>query len=155
PKHHRRIHQNHQCLSTSQKSTRKLSNVSQNNSEPIFHHIVSAETKNHRNISLFSNPKSNSICTTTMNICALHTIETVKSINSLLSSIERTLICYCDGSYSHCMKIGHFGFRASNGKCSIRFISPRDPKHGSTNTEVHAACFAVEGVRVRVLRLPK
>ncbi|CAF4530630.1 unnamed protein product [Rotaria socialis] len=145
PKHHRRIHQNHQCLSTSQKSTRKLSNVSQNNSEPIFHHIVSAETKNHRNISLFSNPKSDRIYITTMNICTVHTVDTNKSINPVFPSIEeRTLICYCDGSYSHCMKIGHFGFRASNGKCSIRFISPHDPKHGSTDTEVHAACLAIQ-----------
>ncbi|CAF0989039.1 unnamed protein product [Rotaria magnacalcarata] len=40
--------------------------------------------------------------------------------------------------------MGHYGFRASNRKCSIRFISPHDPKHGSTDAEVHAARLAIQ-----------
>ncbi|CAF3538537.1 unnamed protein product [Rotaria sp. Silwood1] len=87
-----------------------------------------------------------------MDIYAIPIDEIDKPINQVFPLIEeRKLICYCDGSYSHYMQIGHFGFRASNGAHRIRFFSPRDPKTGSTDTEVLAACLAIHLPRENVI----
>ncbi|CAF1148811.1 unnamed protein product [Rotaria sordida] len=90
-------------------------------------------------------PKSYTICITHVNIYAIPSVEIDKPINQVFPSIEeRKLICYCDGSYSHSMQIGHSGFRTSNGMCRVHFFSPRDPKNGSTDTEVLAAYLAIQ-----------
>jgi len=53
---------------------------------------------------------------------------------------SRLLSCYCDGSYSHRNQIGYSGFRTSNGFSNCR----RCPRRGSTESEVFAACLALE-----------
>jgi ribonuclease HI len=57
-------------------------------------------------------------------------------------SIEppRQLICYCDGSYSHQTQTAFSGFRASNGFSKYH----RCPRSGSTESEVFAACLALQ-----------
>jgi ribonuclease HI len=54
------------------------------------------------------------------------------------------LIYYIDGSYSHRMQIGHSGFRASDGSSAVHCYSPQYPRRGSTESEVHAACLAIQ-----------
>lgn len=56
----------------------------------------------------------------------------------------RPLICYCDGSYSHRNQIGYSGFRASNGFSKYRSCPLRRPRSGSTESEVFAACLALQ-----------
>jgi ribonuclease HI len=57
-------------------------------------------------------------------------------------SIEppRQLVCYCDGSYSHQTQTAFSGFRASNGFSKYH----RCPRSGSTESEVFAACLALQ-----------
>jgi len=99
----------------------------------------------HHDLCLFSIPKSRVACINNVDIYAVPTVEINKPLDQVFPSTEeRKLICYCDGSYSHCMQIGHSGFRASNGVYRVRFFSPDDPRCGSTYTEVHAACLAIQ-----------
>jgi ribonuclease HI len=57
---------------------------------------------------------------------------------------SRQLICYCDGSYSYKSRIGYSGFLASNGYSKYRFCPLRKRRSGSTETEVFAACLALQ-----------
>jgi ribonuclease HI len=99
----------------------------------------------HYDVCIFSIPKYYIACIASVDIYATSTIEINKPLNQISPSIEeRKLICYCDGSYSHYMQIGYAGFRASNGAYRIRFFSSHDPRCGSTNTEVLAACLAIQ-----------
>jgi ribonuclease HI len=80
-----------------------------------------------------------------VDIDAIPPVKINKSLDPIFSSIEeRKLICYCDGSYSHYMQIGYSGFLASNGTYRDQFFSPRDPRCGSTDTEVLAAFLAIQ-----------
>jgi ribonuclease HI len=54
--------------------------------------------------------------------------------------LSRQLICYCDGSYSCETQIGYSGFRTSNGFSKYC----RCPYGGSTESEVFAACLALQ-----------
>lgn len=54
------------------------------------------------------------------------------------------LICYCDGSYSYEYQTGYSGFRTSDGFSKYRHCSPRRPRSGSTDSEVFAACLALQ-----------
>jgi ribonuclease HI len=56
----------------------------------------------------------------------------------------RQLICYCDGSYSYRNQVGYSGFRASNGFSKYRSCPLRRPRSGSTESEVFAACLALQ-----------
>ncbi len=96
-------------------------------------------------ISLYWIPKTGITCINSIDIYARPTVEINQPIDQIIPSIEeQKLICYCDGSYSHDMQIGYGGFRASNGFDRIRFSSPREPRYGSTDTEVLAACLAIQ-----------
>jgi len=54
------------------------------------------------------------------------------------------MIYYIDGSYSHSTHIGHSGFRASDGSNTVQRYSPQYPRRGSTESEVYAACLAIQ-----------
>ena len=56
----------------------------------------------------------------------------------------RELICYCDGSYSSRTRIGYSAFRASDGYNECRRCPLRYPYSGSTESEVFAACLALQ-----------
>ncbi len=57
---------------------------------------------------------------------------------------RKQLIYYIDGSYSPRMQIGHSGFRASDGSSTVHCYSPQYPRRGSTESEVYAACLAIQ-----------
>jgi ribonuclease HI len=58
----------------------------------------------------------------------------------IFKKLSRQLICYCDGSYSCETRIGYSGFRTSSGFSKYR----RCPYGGSTQSEVFAACLALQ-----------
>lgn len=60
------------------------------------------------------------------------------------TTAEEPLLCYCDGSYSNQMKIAYSGFRASNRFSNIRICPIRQGNSGSTESEVFAACLALQ-----------
>jgi hypothetical protein len=84
-------------------------------------------------------------CMVSINLCIASPKQIAEFDNQIISSIDRReLICYIDGSYSHCMQIGHSGFRASDGSNIVRRCSPQCPRKGSTESEVFAACLAIQ-----------
>lgn len=68
----------------------------------------------------------------------------VLKIDSLTIEKNKTLICFCDGSYSHQMQMGHAGFLTSDGFVRTRFVRPLNCRNGSTDTEVLAAYYAIK-----------
>ncbi len=99
----------------------------------------------HYDIGLYLILKIRIACITRIDIYAGSAVEINQPIGQIIPSIgEKKLICYCDGSYSHYMQIGYAGFRASNGAIRILSFSPCEPRYGSTDTEVLAACLAIQ-----------
>ncbi|CAF1549676.1 unnamed protein product, partial [Rotaria sp. Silwood1] len=142
--HQRKINQNDKRLPRRKDTIKDFSRAIQTNDQFILPVNPSKRTETHQDVYFLSIAKSSTTCIVGMDIYAIPIDEIDKPINQVFPLIEeRKLICYCDGSYSHYMQIGHFGFRASNGAHRIRFFSPRDPKTGSTDTEVLAACLAI------------
>lgn len=135
---HRKTNQNDECFLRHDDKIMNSPNVVETYFPFIVPIIPRKQVKIGRNICL-------SITLKFVDIYAVPTIKINKPVEEVFPLFEeRKLICYCDGSYSHPMRIGHSGFRASNGANRVRCFSPHDPKYGSTNTEVLAAYLAIQ-----------
>ncbi|UJR38525.1 hypothetical protein I4U23_031193 [Adineta vaga] len=86
------------------------------------------------------------ICNIAMDIEVERIIEIRQHFPEQIISLieEQILVCYCDGSYSHRMKIGHSAFLTSNGTRRYSSVVPYDSKHGSMDSEVLAAYLAIQ-----------
>jgi ribonuclease HI len=143
--HQRRTNQTDECVLRYEGTITNSPNGIEIYSLLIIPNSPSKQNNIGRDFYLFSISKSRTICVASVDMYVEFTVEiTEPIIEHVFPSIdERKLICFCDGSYSHSMQIGYSGFRASDGTSRVRFFSPRDPKNGSTGTEVRAAYLAI------------
>lgn len=144
-KHKRRTVQTDGCIVRCEDTVRNSPNTIEIYFPFIVHIIPRKQVKIRGNVCLFTTRKFHTASIANVDIYTVPIGEINKTVDQVFPLFEeRKLICYCDGSYSHSMKIGYSGFLSSDGVYQVSFLCPRDPKCGSTDAEVLAVYLAIQ-----------